>query len=144
VVKQHRAAPGYWLGAALCICRGEFQVLRPRFYRERHMSPSLRSVPKGNRQHPITMVAIAAIGFAASRAFYHGVFDWPPMSLSDELASGTPPAGPTVTARAKTPDGFRGVVPFIAVRNVDEALSAVVQAGGAVERYIPFRVPDAS
>jgi predicted enzyme related to lactoylglutathione lyase len=97
-------------------------------------------VPKGSGHHPVIMVAIAANALDASAAFYGAVFHWPVMRVANDLVSAMPPAGPTVTLRAGTPDGFQGVVPFIGVPSVDDALARVVHAGGAIERA-PWPAP---
>ncbi len=104
------------------------------------MGTALPPIPKGNGQHPVVMAAIAANDLAASTAFYRTVFGWPLMQVSPDIASAALPAGPMVTLRAKTPDGFQGVVPFIAVANVEAALQQVVGAGATIERA-PWQAP---
>jgi predicted enzyme related to lactoylglutathione lyase len=56
------------------------------------------------------------------------------------LIGAIPPAGPMVSLRANTPEGFPGVVPYLRVDHVERALQAVVSAGGTVERA-PWHVP---
>jgi predicted enzyme related to lactoylglutathione lyase len=98
------------------------------------MSMTIPPVPRGTGQHPVVMVTVAATNLAASVAFYRTVFGWPFMSLSVELASAPMAAGPMVTLRTGTASAAQGVVPFIAVQQVETALSRVVEAGGAIER----------
>ncbi len=97
-------------------------------------------IPKGNAVHPITVVAISANQLAASAQFYHGVFGWQTQSISPEIMVGMAKTGPTIVLRAGTPAGFPGVVPFIAVPDVDEALQRVVAAGGTIE-HATWSVP---
>ncbi|MCC6929281.1 MAG: VOC family protein [Gemmatimonadaceae bacterium] len=104
------------------------------------MGSALPPIPKGTGQHPIAMITIAANDFAASTAFYHAVFGWQLMTITADIAATALASGPAVTLRAKTPDGFQGVVPFIAVADVPAALQQVVAAGGAVERA-PWAMP---
>jgi predicted enzyme related to lactoylglutathione lyase len=100
----------------------------------------LPQAPVGNGQHPVTLVVISANDLSASSAFYTRVFGWPMMPMSAELTAASVTAGPMVALRAKVPDGFPGVVPYIGVRDVDESLQRVVSAGGAVERA-PWKIP---
>ncbi|HEX4935356.1 MAG TPA: VOC family protein [Gemmatimonadaceae bacterium] len=107
---------------------------------ESTMGSALPPVPRGSGHHPILMVTIAANDLAASTAFYRQVFGWPCMTVAPDIASTALPSGPVVTLRAKTPEGFQGAVPFIAVADVPAALQQVVAAGGAVERE-PWAMP---
>ncbi|MBK8233245.1 MAG: hypothetical protein IPK72_22390 [Candidatus Eisenbacteria bacterium] len=80
------------------------------------------------------MVAISANELDASADFYTKVFAWQTHRMSPELVAAVTPAGPTVSLRAGTPDGFPGVVPFLRVADVDTALERAIAAGGSVER----------
>lgn len=91
-------------------------------------------IPKGSGAHPITVVAISANQLSASTEFYRGVFGWQTQSISPEIAAGMARAGPSIVLRAGTPAGFPGVVPFIAVPDVDAALQSAVAAGATIER----------
>lgn len=104
------------------------------------MGSSLPPIPTGNGQHPILMVVIAANDLAASTAFYRTVFGWSLMSVAPDLASAALASGPAVTLRAGTPAGFQGVVPFIAVPDVDAALQQAIGGGAALERA-PWQAP---
>ena len=98
------------------------------------MAGEMPEVPAGSGAHPIPLVVISANDMAASAAFYARVFGWQAQSLSSELTTVIPTAGPSVTLRSNTPDGFPGVVPFIRVPDVEAALQRVVAAGGSIER----------
>ncbi len=104
------------------------------------MGSTLPPVPVGTGKHPIMMVAVAANDLAASMAFYRMAFGWQIAPIAPDLAAAYLPAGPAITLRANTPDGFQGVVPFIAVTDISAALQQVVQAGGAIERE-PWPAP---
>jgi predicted enzyme related to lactoylglutathione lyase len=91
-------------------------------------------IPKGNGKHPITLVAVSANQLAASTAFYSKLFGWQTQAVSKEVTAAIAKAGPAIVLRADTPAGFPGVVPFIAVPDVDQALQQVIDAGGRVER----------
>jgi predicted enzyme related to lactoylglutathione lyase len=91
-------------------------------------------IPPGNGKHPITLIALTANRLAASTAFYSEVFGWQTQPVSRELTAAMAGAGPAIVLRAETPAGFPGMVPFIAVSDVDRALQEVVAAGGSVER----------
>jgi len=104
------------------------------------MSASLPSIPRGNGQHPIRLVTLAANRLDASARFYEQCFGWKPQRLSPELAVAMPAGGPVVALRAGVPEGFPGVVPFIAVPDVAVALQGAVAAGGTVERD-PWTLP---
>ena len=84
--------------------------------------------------HPISLVAISANNLPASAAFYSTLFGWQTHSVTPEVTAAVAPSGPSVSLRSKTPDGFPGVVPFIAVQDVDDVLRRAVAGGGAVER----------
>jgi hypothetical protein len=96
--------------------------------------------PLGPGAHPINSIAVAANDLAASRAFYSTVFGWKFFDVSPEIATTALASGPAVTLRAGTPPGFQGVVPFLAVPNVEQALSRIAAAGGATE-HEPWQVP---
>ncbi|MFN8669872.1 MAG: VOC family protein [Gemmatimonadaceae bacterium] len=104
------------------------------------MGSALPPVPKGNGHHPVVMVTLAANDLAASSAFYHAVFGWQLMTVTAEIAAAALTSGPAVTLRAKSPEGFQGVVPFIGVPDVPAALEQVVAAGGSIERA-PWPMP---
>ncbi|MGE0439835.1 MAG: VOC family protein [Gemmatimonadales bacterium] len=101
-------------------------------------SPS--PAPDGTGRHPILMVAIAANDLAASKAFYQKVFAWQAHQITPDILAVGLPAGPAVTLRANTPAGFQGVVPFVAVPDIDQALASATAAGGSLERA-PWSVP---
>lgn len=104
------------------------------------MSEEMPQAPAGNGKHPIPLVVISANDVAASAAFYTSVFGWQTAPLSKELTAVVATAGPSVTLRSGTPEGFPGVVPFIRVADIEAALQGVVAAGGSVERS-PWSVP---
>ncbi len=104
------------------------------------MSNEMHQVPAGSGRHPVVMVAVAANNLAASSAFYSKVFSWQTMPVSPEIVVAMAPAGPAVSLRADTPEGFPGVVPFLRVDDVAATLDQVVAAGGAVERA-PWTMP---
>ena len=104
------------------------------------MSNAMNEVPAGSGTHPVVMVAVAANNLAASSAFYTKVFGWQTLPASPEIVVAMAPAGPAVSLRASTPEGFPGVVPFIRVDNVAATLDEVTAAGGAVERA-PWSMP---
>lgn len=98
------------------------------------MTGEMPEVPAGSGDHPIPLVVISANNMAGSAAFYARVFGWQTQTLSSELTAVISAAGPSVTLRSNTPEGFPGVVPFIRVPDVDVALERVVAAGGSIER----------
>ena len=98
------------------------------------MSVAMPVVPAGNGKHPVPLVVISANDLAGSTAFYSALFGWQTHRLSAELTAVVAPAGPTVSLRSNIPTGFPGIVPYIGVPDVEEALSRVVAAGGTVER----------
>ena len=100
----------------------------------------LPEIPAGTGKHPVLLVAIAANSMAESKAFYSRLFNWQPMPVSAEVTACLTTAGPSVSLRSNTPVGFQGMVPFLGVADVDEALQQVVDAGAAVERA-PWNVP---
>ncbi len=100
----------------------------------------MQPVPVGNGKHPVPMVAIAANNLAQSAEFYRHLFGWQGYPMSAELTAIVAPGGPTVTLRANTAEGFQGMVPFVSVPDVDQALALVVAAGGTVERA-PWSAP---
>lgn len=104
------------------------------------MSAAIPDIPAGRGAHPIVLVSLAANALAASRDFYGRVFGWHVQTLSDEVSVAVAAGGPAIALRANTPEGFQGMVPFVAVPSVDAALEGVVSAGGRVERA-PWTVP---
>lgn len=104
------------------------------------MSTSLPSIPPGNGRHPILMVSISAHRLADSAAFYQRVFGWTTQPVAHGILGAQGPAGPYVTLRADTPEGFPGVVPFLAVDDVTLGLKSVEAHGGRTEKA-PWTVP---
>src|SRR5262245_59733931 len=104
------------------------------------MGFELPNVPEGSGKHPIALVVISANNLAASSEFYSKVFGWQLQQLSSELTAFVPPAEPAGALRSKVPDGFPGMVPYIAVPDADAMLARVVAAGGAIEKP-PWNVP---
>jgi uncharacterized protein len=104
------------------------------------MSSELPAVPAGNAAHPIALVVISANRLAESTAFYSIVFGWTPMPVSAELTAMAAPSGPGIALRANVPAGFPGMVPYIGVPDVAQALACVIAAGAQVERA-PWTVP---
>jgi predicted enzyme related to lactoylglutathione lyase len=104
------------------------------------MGFEIPKVPAGSGQHPITLVVLSANNLAASGAFYSKVFGWQLQPMSAELTAFGPPAGPGGALRSNIGAGFPGMVPYIAVPDVDTALGRVVAAGGAIEKK-PWSVP---
>lgn len=98
------------------------------------------AIPAGSGQHPVTLVVISANDLAGSSAFYSSVFGWTLMPLSKELTGVGAPAGPIVALRANVPAGFPGIVPYIGVSDVDDAMAKVMAAGGAIEKA-PWKIP---
>ena len=98
------------------------------------------AVPVGNGAHPIPLIVISANTLDASTAFYTTVFGWRAMPMSADLTAMATASGPNVTLRANVPAGFPGVVPYIGVPNVRDALERVTAAGAAVERA-PWEIP---
>ena len=98
------------------------------------MSDDALQCPAGSGKHPIQLVVVAARDLAASAAFYARVFGWQAHPVSTEVTAVIAPAGPNVTLRSGVPDGFPGLVPFIAVPDVAAALQQAVAAGGAIEK----------
>ncbi len=104
------------------------------------MGFEMPTVPAGTGKFPITLVAISANEIAASGAFYAKVFGWQLQPMSSELTGVLMPAGPTGALRAGIPAGFPGIVPYIAVSDVEAMLGRVVAAGGMVEKA-SWKVP---
>ncbi len=98
------------------------------------MGFEMPAVPPGSGKHPIALVVVSANNLAASGAFYSQVFGWQLHPMSPELTGVVAPAGPTVALRSKVPDGFPGMVPYIAVPDVNAMLARAVAAGGTVEK----------
>ena len=84
--------------------------------------------------HPVSLVVISANNLSGSAAFYSKLFGWQAHSVSPDVTAVVTPGGPSVSLRSKTPDGFPGVVPFIAVKEVAGALAGAAAAGGSIER----------
>lgn len=97
-------------------------------------------VPAGSGAHPIPLVVISANRLAESTAFYTTVFGWQAMPMSKELIAMTVPSGPSVTLRTNVPSGFPGIVPYIGVPHVGDALARATAAGASVERA-PWKIP---
>jgi predicted enzyme related to lactoylglutathione lyase len=60
--------------------------------------------------------------------------------MSSELTALAAASGPGIALRAKVPAGFPGVVPYIGVPSVPDALARVTTAGAVVERA-PWTIP---
>ena len=104
------------------------------------MSADVPQVPQGSGKHPIPLIAVSASDLAASTAFYAELLGCSAMPLGADLAVLVPSSGPGVALRAKNPEGFPGVVPFIAVPKVETALHQLVAGGATVERE-PWQIP---
>jgi uncharacterized protein len=100
------------------------------------MSVEIPQVPPGNGKHPIPMAVVAANDLAASAAFYTKLLGWQAMPMGAQLTTLIAPSGPSLALRADNPQGFPGVVPFVAVPDVAAALASAVAAGGSVEREL--------
>jgi predicted enzyme related to lactoylglutathione lyase len=98
------------------------------------MGFEMPQVPVGNGQHPITLVVVSANNLVASGAFYSRVFGWHLEPISAELIAFAGPAGPTGALRSNVEAGFPGMVPYVAVPDVDAALARVVAGGAAVQK----------
>ena len=98
------------------------------------MEVELPKVPSGTGKHPIALVVVSANNLAASGTFYSKLFGWQIHPMSAELMGVVAPGGPTAALRSGIPAGFPGMVPYIAVPDVDAALSRVVAAGGTIEK----------
>ena len=94
----------------------------------------LPQAPRGSGLHPVTLVVISANQLAASSTFYSSVFGWQMMKMSAELMAAGATAGPAIALRAKVPEGFPGVVPYIGVSDVDAMMNRVVAGGATLER----------
>jgi uncharacterized protein len=101
---------------------------------DNHMAFEMPKVPQGSGKHPIALVAISANNLTASSVFYSKLFGWELQPLSAELTAFIPPAGPTGAFRANIPSGFPGMVPYIAVPDVDAMLKRVVAADAMIEK----------
>ncbi len=106
------------------------------------MGFEMPEVPAGSGKHPIGLVVISANDLAASSQFYSKVFGWELQPMTKELTGFVAPAGPPGAFRASVPTGFPGMVPYIAVTDVDGMIQRVVGAGGSVERA-PWSLPGA-
>jgi predicted enzyme related to lactoylglutathione lyase len=98
------------------------------------MGFEMPKVPEGSGKHPITLVVVSANNLAASSAFYSKLFGWELQTISPELTAFVAPGGSTGALRSGVPTGFPGMVPYIAVPDVDATLARVVAAGGAIEK----------
>src|SRR5438034_1102117 len=98
------------------------------------MGFEMPKVPEGTGEHPIALVVVSANDAAASSAFYSKLFGWQLQQMSAELTGFVAPAGPSGALRSNVPAGFPGMVPYIAVPDVDAMLTRVVAAGGAIEK----------
>lgn len=98
------------------------------------MEFEMPKVPSGSGEHPVALVVVFAKNLVAASEFYSKRFGWQVHPMSAELAGAVTPAGPTAALRSSVPAGFPGIVPYIAVRDVDAMLARVVAAGGTVER----------
>jgi hypothetical protein len=87
---------------------------------EASMSADTPDVPAGSGQHPIVLVAISANDLAASTAFYSRLFGWQTQSIAPDLTACDAADGPGILLSANMPDGFPGVVPFVAVSEVGQ------------------------
>jgi uncharacterized protein len=103
------------------------------------MSDGTPLAPQGRGTHAIPLVAFAANQLSASAEFYATVFGWRTELVSATTIDAVAPAGPAISLRADTPAGFPGVVPFIAVPDVQAALTRVVAAGATAE-HAPWSV----
>lgn len=104
------------------------------------MSVTLPQIPAGSGRHPIALAVISANRLEASGAFYTAVFGWQMQKMSAELLAAVTPAGPATALRSGIPDGFPGIVPYLATGDVGATLAQVTAGGGAVERA-PWKVP---
>ncbi len=100
----------------------------------------LPAVPTGSGVHPIPLVVISANKLAESTAFYTMMFGWQAMPMSKELTALSAASGPSIALRANVPAGFPGVVPYIGVPDVSDALARVTAAGAVIERA-PWKIP---
>jgi predicted enzyme related to lactoylglutathione lyase len=99
-------------------------------------------VPTGSGKHPIPFIALSANDLAASAAFYARLFGWRTHAVTPEITGAETPAGPNVSLRANTPEGFPGMVPFIGASDVRAMLDRIAVGGGMTERA-PWSVPTA-
>ncbi len=97
-------------------------------------------IPAGTGQNPVALVVITATDLAASRAFYEKIFGWRAQPLSPELIALEAPGGPACALRSNMPEGFPGVVPYIAVDDVPAAFDRVLAAGASAEKA-PWKIP---
>lgn len=100
----------------------------------------LPAVPAGSGAHPIPLVVISANKLAESTAFYTTLFGWQAMPMSKELTGLAASSGPSIALRANVPESFPGVVPYINVLDVSDALARVTAAGAVIERA-PWTIP---
>ncbi len=101
---------------------------------------SLPDVPTGSGAHPIALIVVSANELSASTAFYATVFGWQAVPMSRELTAMMAPGGPSIALRSSVPAGFPGLVPYIGVPKVSDALTRVTSAGAVVERA-PWTIP---
>ncbi len=100
----------------------------------------LPAVPTGNGRHPIPLVVISANKLAESTAFYTTLFGWQAMPMSKDLTALGASSGPSIALRANVPAGFPGLVPYIGVPDVSDALARVTATGAVIERA-PWKIP---
>jgi predicted enzyme related to lactoylglutathione lyase len=86
------------------------------------------------------MITIAAPDLPASTAFYRAVFGWSLTPASPTRATVVLSSGPVVTLRGDASAGAQGVVPFVAVPDVPEAVAALTSAGATVDGA-PWTLP---
>jgi predicted enzyme related to lactoylglutathione lyase len=98
------------------------------------MGFEMPKIPEGSGKHPIALVVVSANNADASSTFYSKLFGWQLHPMSAELTGFVSPAGPSGALRSNVPTGFPGMVPYIAVLDVDAMLTRVVAAGGAIEK----------
>ncbi len=93
-------------------------------------------IPKGSGRHPITLIAITANQLRESTLFYSKVFGWQTQPVTKEVTGAVAQGGPAIVLRAETPTGFPGMVPFIAVPDVEKALEQALASGATIERAV--------
>ncbi len=104
------------------------------------MGFEMPKVPAGSGEYPVVFVVISANNMAASSEFYNQVFGWRVQPMTAELSGFVTPAGPGGALRSKVPAGSPGMIPYIAVRDIDAMLQQLVAKKGAIERA-PWSVP---
>ena len=104
------------------------------------MSFEMPKVPQGMGKHPVALVVVSANNLAASSGFYSRLFGWQAQQMSAELVGIVTPSGPPAALRSTVPAGFPGIVPYIAVPDVNAMLALIEAKGGTLERA-PWSVP---